>query len=91
METGPGVVAGAFDADRDGVISMAEWDRARAAAREQITAGMVARPAPATNLLAKPRDGRAFLLAAADGRAWRAACAGAPRRESPASWGALPG
>jgi hypothetical protein len=68
-----------FDADRDGVISMAEWDRARAAAREQITAGMVARPAPATYLLAKPRDGRAFLLAAADGASlarglrWRAA------------------
>jgi hypothetical protein len=69
-----------FDADRDGVISMAEWDRAREAARAQITADMIARPSsPAINVLSKPQDGRAFLLAAADAQAlarglrWRAA------------------
>jgi hypothetical protein len=56
-----------FDADHDGVISAAEWDRARAAAREQVVAAAGARAAaPGTNVLSKPADGRAFLLAASD-------------------------
>jgi hypothetical protein len=56
-----------FDTDHDGVISAAEWDRARAAAREQIVAAGAARPeAPGINVLSKPKDGRAFLLAASD-------------------------
>jgi hypothetical protein len=56
-----------FDADHDGVISAAEWDRARAAAREQVTTAAGARAAaPGINVLSKPADGRAFLLAASD-------------------------
>jgi E3 Ubiquitin ligase len=56
-----------FDADHDGVISAAEWDRARAAAREQVVAAAGARAeAPGINVLSKPADGRAFMLAASD-------------------------
>jgi hypothetical protein len=56
-----------FDANHDGVISAAEWDRARAAAREQVIAAERARePGPGLNVLSKPADGRAFLLAASD-------------------------
>jgi hypothetical protein len=56
-----------FDTDHDGVISAAEWDRARAAARQQVVAAAAARPeAPGINVLSKPEDGRAFLLAASD-------------------------
>jgi hypothetical protein len=56
-----------FDADHDGVISAAEWDRARAAAREQVVVAAGARAAaPGINVLAQPADGRAFMLAASD-------------------------
>jgi hypothetical protein len=56
-----------FDADHDGVISAAEWDRARASAREQVVRTACARAeAPGINVLSKPADGRAFLLAASD-------------------------
>jgi hypothetical protein len=56
-----------FDADHDGVISAAEWDRARAAARERVVAAAGVRSeAPGINVLSKPADGRAFLLAASD-------------------------
>jgi hypothetical protein len=56
-----------FDANHDGVISAAEWDRARAAAREQVVgAAGVRAEAPGINVLSKPADGRAFLLAASD-------------------------
>jgi hypothetical protein len=56
-----------FDTDHDGVISAAEWDRARAAAREQVIAAAGAQAeAPGINVLSKPEDGRAFLLAASD-------------------------
>jgi hypothetical protein len=56
-----------FDADHDGVISAAEWERARAAAREQVVAAAGAKAvSPGINVLSKPEDGRAFLLAASD-------------------------
>ncbi|MGO9036824.1 MAG: GIDE domain-containing protein [Steroidobacteraceae bacterium] len=57
-----------FDRDRDGVLNGEEWELARAAARQQVLGGMLAKPtAPTVSVLAKPADGRAFLLAASDG------------------------
>jgi hypothetical protein len=68
-----------FDSNRDGVLSADEWDKARAAAREQVLAKRVAEPRqPGVNVLCAPADGRAFLLAASDGESlarrlrWRA-------------------
>lgn len=56
-----------FDADHDGIISAAEWDRARASAREQVVRTACARAeGSGINVLSKPADGRAFLLAASD-------------------------
>ena len=56
-----------FDTDHDGVLSAVEWERARAAAREQVVAAAGAEAqAPGLNVLSKPEDGRAFLLAASD-------------------------
>jgi hypothetical protein len=57
-----------FDTDHDGVLSAVEWDRARAAAREQVVAAAAGAEAetPGLNVLSKPGDGRAFLLAASD-------------------------
>jgi hypothetical protein len=57
-----------FDRDRDGALNGEEWELARAAARQQVVGGMLAKPTPPTiSVLAKPEDGRAFLLAASDG------------------------
>lgn len=57
-----------FDANHDGVIGPDEWERARAAAREEVLAKRSAEPqGPETHVLAEPGDGRAFLLAASDG------------------------
>jgi hypothetical protein len=56
-----------FDSNHDGVLDVDEWDRARAAAREQVTANLRAQPqTPGISVLSKPSDGRAFLLAASD-------------------------
>jgi hypothetical protein len=57
-----------FDTNHDGTLSLAEWDRARAAARKQVLDARAreVRP-PSMNVLSDPGDGRAFLLAAADG------------------------
>jgi hypothetical protein len=58
-----------FDTNHDGILESDEWDRARAAARQQIVDGMVVEPqAPGLSVLSKPADGRAFLLSASDGR-----------------------
>jgi hypothetical protein len=56
-----------FDTNHDGVLGADEWDRARAAAREEVVSKRVT-PAekPGLNVLSKPTDGRAFLLAASD-------------------------
>jgi hypothetical protein len=57
-----------FDTNHDGTLSQAEWERARAAAREQvIEAQAAAMPRAAVNILSEPGDGRAFLLAACEG------------------------
>lgn len=54
-----------FDTNRDGVLSVAEWERARTAARAQILSEQTRDSAtPGVHLLARPRDGRPFLLAA---------------------------
>ena len=56
-----------FDANHDGVLSAAEWERTRAAARGQVSADACSRGStPAVSVLSKPADGRAFLLAADD-------------------------
>jgi hypothetical protein len=57
-----------FDANRDGTLSAAEWDHARAAARAQVQNARAADTrTPSLHVLADPTDGRAFLLAASDG------------------------
>lgn len=54
-----------FDTNRDGVLSVQEWEQARAAARKQILMEQTRMAAgPGVSLLARPRDGRPFLLAA---------------------------
>jgi hypothetical protein len=71
-----------FDTNHDGILSQAEWERARTAARRQvIEAKAAAMPRPTVNVLSEPGDGRAFLLAGSDGeslaRRFKArACAG---------------
>lgn len=55
-----------FDLDRDGRISMKEWERARLQARREVRtrqAEMQSRSVEGVHLLRKPRDGRLFLLA----------------------------
>jgi len=57
-------LAGRFDADRDGRVSLAEWEAARAQAQRDVEERRRTRPAePALNLLARPEDGRLFLIA----------------------------
>ena len=55
-----------FDANRDGVLSLKEWELARAAARRQIEQQPPSASAPTTNVLRRPQDGRPFLIAACD-------------------------
>jgi E3 ubiquitin ligase len=56
-----------FDTDGDGVLNADEWDRARAAARAQVTGDLAARPpAPAVSRLVRPADGRPFLISGSD-------------------------
>jgi len=55
-----------FDLDRDGRISMKEWELARLQARREVRARQVevqSRSVEGVHLLRKPRDGRLFLLA----------------------------
>ena len=71
-----------FDLNHDGVLESDEWDRARAAARQQVVDNMAAATANAGfERLSKPADGRAFLLV---GLGWRSA------RETLAPQGASP-
>ncbi len=57
-----------FDTNHDGTLSHAEWERARAAARQQVIEAQAAEmPRPTVHVLTEPGDGRAFLLAASDG------------------------
>jgi hypothetical protein len=55
-----------FDADRDGVLSQAEWERARAAARAQIEQRVAPQLASSENIVVQPADQRPFLIAASD-------------------------
>ena len=55
-----------FDANRDGVLSLKEWELARAAARRQIEQQPPSTSAPTTNVLMRPQDDRPFLIAACD-------------------------
>ena len=55
-----------FDVNRDGVLSMEEWEAARSAARAQIEQTPAAAPAPTANVIMQPQDARPFLLAAYD-------------------------
>jgi hypothetical protein len=53
-----------FDTNHDGRIGVAEWEAARAAAREQVLAASATAPVPAPrHVLASTADGRPFVLA----------------------------
>jgi E3 ubiquitin ligase len=57
-----------FDANRDGALSAAEWEQARAAARQEVLNSRAADTrTPSLNVLSEPMDGRCFLLAASEG------------------------
>lgn len=52
-----------FDANRDGVLDLNEWQEARAQARHEVEQNhRELRAAPETNLLGRPDDGRLFLI-----------------------------
>jgi len=54
-----------FDADRDGTVSLAEWERAREAAKLAVTQRHLERPVPpALHVVSRPDDGQLFLVAA---------------------------
>jgi hypothetical protein len=54
-----------FDQDRDGRVSLAEWEAARAAARQTVDDRRAAEPAhQVRHVLSRPSDGQLFLLAA---------------------------
>lgn len=59
-----------FDANRDGTVDMAEWDRAQRAAEAEVVAG-VHEPADngSINVLKKPYDDQPYCLFAADSAA----------------------
>jgi hypothetical protein len=62
----PGQLQERFDLDRDGTISMKEWELARLQAQREVrnrNAEMQSRSVEGMHLLQKPRDGRLFLLA----------------------------
>jgi hypothetical protein len=54
-----------FDADRDGRVSIAEWERARAEARNTAVARHLEQPRrSARDVLGRPQQGHLFLIAA---------------------------
>ncbi len=56
-----------FDANHDGQIDMAEWNKAREAARSEALAERSKRATkPGVDILARPPDGRPYILAAMD-------------------------
>lgn len=62
-----------FDTNHDGVLSQAEWEVARAAARRQVSEQPPKDAAPNLNVMMHPQDKRPYLIAAGDLRklAWR--------------------
>jgi hypothetical protein len=55
-----------FDTNHDGVLSQAEWEKARAAARALIEQQVPRSAAPTASIVVKPVDGRPFLIAASN-------------------------
>ncbi len=55
-----------FDTNHDGVLSQAEWERARAAARALIEQQAPRAAAPTESVIVKPDNNRPFLIAASD-------------------------
>ena len=55
-----------FDSNHDGVLSQAEWERARTAARAQIDQQAPRAGAPVQSIVVKPLDNRPFLIASSD-------------------------
>jgi hypothetical protein len=54
-----------FDADRDGRVSLAEWERAREAARREVADRTPAAPAtPSLHVLSRPDGDQPYLIAA---------------------------
>jgi len=63
----PAALAQRFDADRDGTLSLREWEKAREVAHQQVLAERRRDAAlPGVHVLQKPADDRPLLLAAAD-------------------------
>jgi hypothetical protein len=64
----PAALLARFDADGDGILTLAEWEQARAAAHEQVMEQRRREAArPGVHVLARPTaSGRPFLLAAGD-------------------------
>jgi len=57
-------LAARFDSDRDGRVSLEEWERAREEARHTVTQRHLDQPPqPALHLLGRPDGGRLFLIA----------------------------
>ncbi len=52
-----------FDADHDGVLSAAEWDRARAAAAKECEAQNLSSHIARVSVISQPTDGRPFMIA----------------------------
>lgn len=60
----PAGLASRFDSDRDGQVSLAEWERAREEARHSVTQRHLDRPtALALHVLGRPDSNRLFLIA----------------------------
>jgi len=58
-------LAARFDQDRDGRVSIAEWERARREAREEVARRHLEEPIPAArHVLGRPDRGRLFVIAA---------------------------
>ena len=58
-------LAGQFDSDHDGRVSMGEWERARAEAKRTVAGREAGRPpTPALHVLGRPDGGQLFLIAA---------------------------
>jgi hypothetical protein len=55
-----------FDADQNGILGQAEWERARALARIQIEQRPPAAPKPTANVVVQPSDSQPYLVAACD-------------------------
>jgi hypothetical protein len=62
----PGALLQRFDVNHDGVLSAAEWERARTAARSDVEQRLLAEPPASYCVVMRSGDGRPFLIAAYD-------------------------